>query len=232
MDGAQTFDPVLKVERFLWPEVCNRLNSRIPQRLDEAAKRLAGVPGSKGRVIGLAGCRRGVGCTTALLCLARRLMGMQISPVLVEGDFLQPALAARLGVHVPTGWDDVLRGHLSLAEAMVFSREDHLALLPLKRAVSDSRKLAGSPILQGCLRVLRQHFPLVLVDLGSVLSPSDSSTTVGLCSFSGLESTLLVCSEMDLASNGWRPALNQLRDESLHPAGIIETFATSHGADF
>ena len=113
--------------------------------------------------MGLSGCRRGQGCTTLLLIAAKRLAARGLKVVMVDANFENPMLARRLGLLPEAGWEKVLTGDLSLAEVLIESIEDRLAILPLQTPASS---LQEGPDLAGNLDPLRQHFDVVLVDLG------------------------------------------------------------------
>ena len=100
-----------------------------------------------------------------LLCAARRLAARGLKVVMVDADFDHPKLARRLGLLPEAGWEEVLAGGLPLAEVLIESLEDRVALLPLPGPLSTE---SGLPDPAASLDLLRRHYDLVLVDLGEV----------------------------------------------------------------
>ena len=117
----------------------------------------AGV--SEGRnVVALAGSRRYQGCTTLLLCAAKRLADRGLSVAMVDADFAHPALAARLGLLPDAGLEAVLADRLPLEEATIESLDDAMAVVPVAGPSSgwaDSPR--GKAILARAIRTLRRQ---------------------------------------------------------------------------
>ena len=83
------------------------------------------------KVVAMAACRRGEGCTTLLLSVARLLAETDLKAVLVDANPSQPKLAQRLGIMPEADWQEMMARREPLAEAVVYSHHDRLALLPL-----------------------------------------------------------------------------------------------------
>ena len=164
---GDVFRPAFQVEQFAWSSGATRLSRAAGIQLDRLADGLAnGLPEGR-RVVALAGSRRGEGCTTLLLCAARRLAERGMRVAMVDADFDNPALGRRLGLLPEAGWDDVLSGRLPLGEAVIESTHDHLAVLPLRAPQNaESPRSPNAPEPAAALTLLRQHYDLVLVDLG------------------------------------------------------------------
>ena len=118
-------------------------------------------------MIGIAGVRPGVGCSTVVMCLARLLADSGKSVALVDANFASSALAKSLGLEFETGWEDVLSGRVPLAESVVYSIDDRLALLPLSDSHDSPSELLTSIQTSVSAGVLRYHYDLVLFDLGA-----------------------------------------------------------------
>jgi Mrp family chromosome partitioning ATPase len=162
---GEAFRPAFQVEQFAWSAGATRLSRAAGIQLDRLADGLAAGLSDGRRVAALAGCRRGEGCTTLLLCAARRLAERGMRLIMVDADFDSPALARRLGLLPETGWEDVLAGHLPVGEAVIESHGDGLAVLPLRGPLAaDARTLPTGQT----FATLRRHYDLVLVDLGQL----------------------------------------------------------------
>ena len=156
------------VESFTLPKVCQQMIQRAPEQLDRLGDSLLTINAQGPKVFAIGGRRRGEGATTLLLCVAQRLAQRGVKLVLVDADLVRPRLAKRLGVQPQVGWNetDGEAGH-SLGEALVEESVNHMALLPRREPSAESASAArdGSR-LPTCLKALRSHYGMVLVDLG------------------------------------------------------------------
>ncbi len=165
------FKPALEVDGFRWSAICRDLMERHYDRLRPALDSLLAADDAGRSLIGVGAPAAGVGCTTVLACLARLLADAGKSVAIVDGNFAAPGLAMQLGLAVASGWEDVLSGAVPLAEGVVFSLGDRVALLPLVRGgVAAAEKLDAihASVTAG---VLRYHYDMVLFDLGNVFDP-------------------------------------------------------------
>jgi MinD-like ATPase involved in chromosome partitioning or flagellar assembly len=83
----------------------------------------------------------------------------------VDADWQNPQVGARLGMETPCGWTEVLTGKAPLNEAAVASVEDRLTLFPLKPS-GETAAEAGDRRLTRILNRIAKHYPLVIVDAG------------------------------------------------------------------
>jgi Mrp family chromosome partitioning ATPase len=165
------FKPALEVDGFRWSATCRDLIERHYDRLRPALDALLAADDAGRSLIGVGAPAAGVGCTTVLACLARLLADAGKSVAIVDGNFAAPGLAMQLGLAVEPGWEDVLSGAVPLAEGVVYSLGDRVALLPLVRGgVAAAEKLDAihASVTAG---VLRYHYDMVLFDLGNVFDP-------------------------------------------------------------
>jgi len=163
------FKPALEVDRFRWSPVCDELVHRHFHHLRPALHTLLAADDAGRSLIGVGAAASGLGCTTVVSCLARLLVGAGKSVAIVDGNFAAPGLATHLGLAVETGWEDVLAGSVPLAESVVYSLADRLALLPQRAggaAAAEKLESIHSSVTAG---VLRYHYDMVLVDLGPLV---------------------------------------------------------------
>jgi len=170
--AIRVFQPMLQVDYFAWPKVCQRIESIAALELDRLADTLlaAGKQGMK--VVGLGGAERGEGATTLLLCAAKRLATRNVKTVVVDADLSEPQLAKRLGLLPQLGGEDVAAGRQPMEEVLVESTADNFAILPLCSpfAISDI-SCASQRIMAESLNTLRKNYDLVLMDLGPLENP-------------------------------------------------------------
>jgi len=162
------FRPSHEVDAYRWSRVVDELVHRYKTHWQAAVEALLAADDDGRSLIGVASAGRGVGTTTATACLARLLAESGKTVAIVDGDFADAALAASLGLVVEIGWEDVLSGRVPLAEAVVESIADRIALLPLVQGgVPAAEKVDGiqASVTAG---VLRYHYNIVLFDLGDL----------------------------------------------------------------
>ena len=170
------FKPSLEVDGFHWSPIGNDLVQNHKSRLRPLVQMLLAADDAGRSLIGVMGAARGVGCTTLVGCLARLLVQAGKTVAIVDGDFTRPALAQQLGLAVETGWEDVLSGRTPLAEAVVHSLDDSLALLPLVQGGAAAAEKLGAIHASVTAGVLRYHYDMVLFDLGAVGDAVQGST--------------------------------------------------------
>ncbi len=162
------FRPSLEVDAFRWPTIADELFQRHTAHWRAVVKTLLAADEAGRSLIGVGGTTRGVGCTTIVGCIARLLVEAGKTVAVVDGDFATAGLARSLGIGADIGWEDVLAGRVPLAESVVHSLGDRVALLPLVQGgVPAAEKLDGihASVTAG---VLRYHYDFVLFDLGAV----------------------------------------------------------------
>ncbi len=224
--APREFKPAWQVDHFIWPKVCRRLIARAAEELDRLADALLAASAQGQKVLAIGGCHRGEGATTLLLCAARRLAERGIKPVLVDADLGRPRLAPRLGVQPQFGWDETAdeEGRL-LDQAIVEATANNVALLPAREPPADSGRPAGDPSrLPACLEILRNHYDMVLVDLGPL---EDAGLADGVSSQTAarmIDAVVLVHNPR-ITSEEKRTAFEmQLAAAGIAIAGIVENF--------
>jgi Mrp family chromosome partitioning ATPase len=159
-----SFRPMLQVDDFSWPAGCARLARGAESQLNGLVELVASGVTLGRHVVGVAGANRGDGCTTLVLCIARRLAGRGLKVAMVDADFEHPRLARRLGLSPETGWDATAARSGALADVSIESIRDAIALVPLCDSLDVRRAAAINPT--PAMAVLRKHYDVVLVDLG------------------------------------------------------------------
>jgi len=215
--GRTGVQAAFQVDRFAWSPTASKLSLAAGIQLDRLADGLAAGHSAGRIVIGLGACCRAEGCTTLLLCAARRLAQRGLNVLLVDADFRHPCLARRLGLLPEVGWEDVLAGRVPATEAMVESSQDGLTVLPLRGLAAEQDLPAGVPVDPGAsLAVLREHFDLVLVDLGELNDATPAGQPLEAAA-SWLDGVVLVHNVRST------PQAELLRTRNrLHAAGIAE----------
>jgi Mrp family chromosome partitioning ATPase len=209
--AQDAFRPRLEVDQFAWPRVVDDLAEKatFAAAVDEL---VAAAVGEK--VIAIVGERRHAGATTTALVAARELARRGLGVALVDANFLRPALAARLGLAVEKGWDDVLAGRAELADVLVHSLSDQLTLLPIAGASVFETPPVDDVQPAATIATLRHYFDIVLLDAGALADgPSLPKASRSACATAG--ACVLVRD------------VRQLAGDSVPPGtiGVIENFA-------
>ena len=217
--------PAWQVDEFTWPRACRRLIARAAEELDRLADALLAINAQGQKVLALGGWYRGEGATTLLLCAARRLVERGIKPVLVDADVRQPRLAKRLGLQPQCGWGEVTPECTSLAQAIVESTGNNIAVLPFCEPSAElDPPAADYTRLSGCIESLRDHYDMVLVDLGPL---ENSDVRDGLSrggSLRGVDAVVLVRDHRTTSQERLGEIQQQLAEAGITLAGIIENF--------
>ncbi|MCG8450449.1 MAG: hypothetical protein MI725_12845 [Pirellulales bacterium] len=194
-----TFHPVFEVDAFLWPDTVDDLLRTHQLLLAPVVEQLVAAREVGRTMVGIAGTRSGVGCTTVHLCLARMLAEAGLQVAIVDGNFARGDLASRLGLEFETGWEDVLAGKIPLAESVVKSLGDRLALLSLGGPCPAASELLASIQTSITAGVLRYHYDMVLFDLGAAGQGPQHDAARRIIEHCRLDASLIVA---DSATDG------------------------------
>ncbi len=206
----ERFQPALEVDQFRWPSVCDQLADQHPTVLDPVVEAVREAVGQGRTLIGFLGAQPRAGCTTMLLSVARCLAASGNRVAVVDADFATAALATReesgldlasqLGLVATVGWEDVLAGRVPLAEGVIQSATEPMAVLPILRrpnSADESLQVIQTHGIQASVTagVLREHYDVVLVDLGCATQPVQVSTVRAIVQHCRLDATLIVTRE-------------------------------------
>jgi Mrp family chromosome partitioning ATPase len=224
--GNSPFRPLLQVDSFAWPTVCTDLHAAAGVELDQLAAGVMTEGGRRRKVVAMGSIIPGEGCTTMLLCAARRLARRGLNVVIVDADLADPRLAGRLGLVPESGWEEVAAGRASPADVLIESIEDRITLLPLQGQPSPAgRTILDDPSLLGglALELLRQHYDLVLIDvgaLGNVAGNPPQSRTAG----NWIDAAVIVQDIRSTARDGVARVRSYLDAVGIPLAGVAENF--------
>lgn len=222
-----------EVDRFTWPETCETISARVGAEAYELAHELLAEAALGRKVIAVSGCGRDEGQTTLALVLARRLSAAGGRVALIDANFADPQLAARLGLVIGIGWESALAlpEKTSLAATLVESLEDRLTIVPLgSRSRLNVTAMIAARITE-CLAELRDAFDIVMLDAGPVeTGPQFHWLTA---QDSGIDAAILISDTRAAAGSGastqpsgerLAAAGRKLLDCKIAPLGIVENF--------
>jgi Mrp family chromosome partitioning ATPase len=218
------FQPQFEVDGFQWPEVVTRLAESAEEPLEQLLTNLVtrSIRGQK--VIAWQGSRRGDGCTTLMLTAARRMAERGVKVLLVDAEIHQPRLARHLGLMPTAGWEETLAGRLPLAEVVVESLADRVALLPWCTSEGNSSDAAPPGEPAAALETLRSHYDLVFVDLGRARKSPDDASLVS-CGRPWIDAAIIVHHVRKAAQSDLSRAKARLRHAGIADVAIVENFA-------
>ncbi len=222
--------PMLEVDHFVWPRICQQLHTVAVRQMEELADALLAAAGTDRKVLAVGGIRSGDGATTMLLCAGRLLAGRGFRVLLADAAFAYPQLARQLAVAPQAGWEAVLAGRLPLEDVIIESTADRLAVLPTVPPPSGDRgrnaagDLAGKEAaLAASLDVLAQHYDFVLVDVG----PLEGRAAAGLPALgsgSGLEAAVVVHNPRTASAQRLAEVQSSLAAAGVTQIGVIQNF--------
>jgi Mrp family chromosome partitioning ATPase len=218
--GEAAWQPLLQVDRVVWPNILNRLQAAAPAAVQQMVDGFLGHCDSGSNVLGLASCASGEGVTTFLVAAARKLIEKGRKVVLVDANWSNPQLAQSLSLLPQIGWEETLCGGLPLEEVVIESLADGLAVLPV-------REPSASPIMQAQIAasfdILAREYDVVLVDLGPLAEDSDDEAAWQDMA-ARMDAVVLVQNVRSTTPNRLAEARQRLAAANLRHAGTIQNF--------
>ena len=193
------FKPALEVDALQWSPASSALVARHAAELRGVVHTLLAADEAGRSLIGVGGAARGAGATTLVACLARSLVEAGKTVAIVDGDFLTAGLSGALGLAVETGWEVVLSGDSSLAESVIQSVGDRLAVLPLVAGGAAAAELLDGIHASVTAGVLRYHYDMVLFDLGAIADPVQGAVARRVARQCRLDGIILTSGATDVA---------------------------------
>lgn len=215
---AGTFRPLLQVPRIVASAVGERLKQRAAAELDCLAHALLALAKQGKTAAGFAASAPGQGITTLLGAVALRLAERGVSVALVDANLDRPQLASELGLLPEYGWERALVSSIPSEELVIESVEQPIALMPLCGKLDAGGVLQNGGPFQEAMATLREHYDLVLVDLGA----SGNAPVEPI--LGTLDTVLLVRDMRAKASQDVFALYRTLVRSKVHVAGIIESF--------
>lgn len=194
---STAFNPVFEVDAFRWPKITNELLTAHHELLIPVADHLLDVCEQGRSLVGLAGTRPNVGCSTLMLSLARLVGSLGKTVALVDANFTKASLGRDLGLEFGAGWESALKGELPLAECVVKSLDDQMALLPLAQTHTQTNGLLGSIHTSVTAGVLRYHYDLVLFNLGAAAEEHQDEAAYHVMQHCRLDANIIVADSED-----------------------------------
>jgi Mrp family chromosome partitioning ATPase len=214
--------PAFEVDQFGWTSPITDLVARGGAELDAMAHKILSATRGGSQVVAIGSAEPRAGGTTLLLCLAQRLAAMKLRAALVDADFASPALAERLGMSPPFGWEDIAEHERSICDVLIESIGDGLALLPLRATVAQPERLADDLYWRTTIEALRGRYRLLLLDAGT-LSP-EADAPAWLRPDCGVDAAIVVGRDSDDGRDALTSAVCHLQECNIDVLGVVENF--------
>lgn len=222
---GERFQPAFQVDSFAWPSGCTRLSMVAGEQIDQLADSLAGEREQGRHVVAMGGCRRGDGCTTLLLCVARRLAERGLRIAVIDADFDNPLLARRLGLLPDVGWEEIFTARLPVEEVTIESVQEGVSVLPLCGVVPCRACPAKDlPDTASALNVLREYYDLVLVDWGQLGDDTLDGDGASRVVIDWIDAMVLVHNVSVTSQDELNRTRRRAQAAGLVEAGIAENF--------
>lgn len=229
VSAPPAFKPAWQVERFTWPKVCRRLVAQAGEEFDRLADALAAAVGRGEKVLAVGACSAGEGATTLLLCAARRLAERGVHLALVDADFSRPRLAKRLGIEPQQGWNEASQdAETFLGYAVIEAVSNNLALAPIRESLASNRPTADDwTRLAACLDALKNHYEMVLVDLGPLENIDGAEDLARRIGNGQVDAAILVHNGRLTSDDRLAEIQRELDAANIAVAGVIENFVSA-----
>ncbi|MFO0870188.1 MAG: cellulose synthase operon protein YhjQ/BcsQ [Pirellulales bacterium] len=220
------FAPAWEVDSLPWSGVCDQMHGAtggaLAQALEDWRKNHPTTTG----VVGVTSLIRREGRSTLAACLARSAAHSGQRVALLDADLESPRLSATLELDLETGWTDTVLHGAALTEAAVRSVTDRLVVFPLAPTARLSPLSWSAAATNELFQALRDHFDLVVVDLGPLTDVLKRGLQGG--SDGPLDGTIIL---RDVRITGADQVLliaRELHQAGLHIIGVVDNF---HEAD-
>jgi len=223
--------PAFETQRFVWPRNVEVLVAAAGSEFSDLAAELEARSHEGRKTFVVSGSHRGEGRTTLVLALARLAANRGLRTVVVDLDLHSPQAAELLGLRPEVGWDDVIADRLLLTDALIESLDDRLTLLPLRNGFANPRALAGNGFLRGALDTLREHFDIVLLDVGPLAEDADTIDLAAALGGCKLDDGLIVRDRRRATPKQVHDASRRMAALGVRHWDVVENFTEIRGYD-
>ncbi|HEX4132395.1 MAG TPA: division plane positioning ATPase MipZ [Pirellulales bacterium] len=216
-----TLEPAFEVPHFVWPEIVDSLLAKAALPCAGCGAQLVGRSAEHRKVMLLTADKRGHGCSTAALVIARSVARRGLRVVLVDADLRHPHLAELLGVTSKVSWAGLLTTHQTIDEALIESSWERITLMPL--TVDDDAR-QSPPNLAGALQALRNHFDLVIVDAGALEDDAAAIDLAAMMLDASIDDGVIVHAGSQAPQEVTRPVARRLTAAGVRRWELVENF--------
>ena len=144
---------------------------------------------------------------------------------MIDADVDHPLLARRLGLLPEAGWEETFSSRLPVEEVIIESVQDRLGVLPLCGSLPCRECPANDPPAPAsALNVLREHYDLILVDLGQFGEETASGERPARAVTDGIDAVVLVHNVRATSQDELDRTRRLAQAAGFVEAGIAENF--------
>lgn len=186
-----------------WIESYKMLRTRALQSMDAMDWKTLAITGANEK--------SGTSLTAANLAISMA-MELDRTVLLVDANFLNPAIAQLFGYKAETGLSDYLRNDTELSRMLVNPGIDRLVILPAGKQMLNSTEMLRSPKMVRLVNELKSRYPsrVIIFDMPPILSQDD---TLGFSPY--VDCVLLVVDEGHTKADELEHAAMLLKDSNL-----------------
>lgn len=201
-----------------WLEAYRMLRTRCLQSMDAMEWNTLAITSTSDKT--------GTSLTAANLAISIA-MELDRTALLVDANFLNPAIANLFGIQTDAGLSDYLLHDKEISSMLINPGIDRLVVLPAGKPLFNSTEMLRSPKMVRLVNELKSRYPsrIIIFDMPPILSHDD---TLGFSPY--VDSVLLVVEEGKTKSDELKHAATLLKD--INVLGTVFNKSTDHKIPF
>jgi Mrp family chromosome partitioning ATPase len=172
------------------------------------------------RTLAICGSRRGEGCSTVTLCIAKSAAAAGLRIGILDADLFSDGLAEMLGLEVDCNWTEAAVEAAAIHEQGVQVLDQAITLFPMSRTQRQSTaKLTTAQL--ALIPQIAEQFDLLIVDCGVF---NEGALAQTLAAKVNMDAALVVRDLRHTSSRSVHVTVSQIRDTGIEAVGIAENF--------
>ncbi len=167
-------------------------------------------------ILGVTSSVRGEGKSTTSVNLSYVLAEKGHKVLLIDGDLRIPSIAKKMGIEQSPGLTDLLLGHGADVEQWKTSVHPNWYILPSGDIPPNPSELLGSSRMEKVVKMLKEHFDYIVIDLPPVNIVSDAMSIASL--ITGL---IVVVREDYATKKDVEQCFRQIKLSNVNVLGIV-----------
>jgi len=165
---------------------------------------------------------QGDGKTSVAVNLAVSLASAEVNTLLIDGDLRRPRVASSLQLGDDVGVTTVLRGRISLDDAIQHYRDAGLDVLTAGTPPPNAAELLQSDAMEKLLDHVRSRYDVVIIDSPPLLPVSDAALLA-----SRADGAVVVLRHGKTTKEQWREAQSRLEQVDAATLGVVMNLVPS-----
>ncbi len=216
--------PAWEVDKLLWPRTCDQLLAAEKPYFEEAARRLVEASKQGMRTLAICESRRGEGCSTVALCVAKAAAAAGLRIGILDADFQSDGLCEMLGLEVECDWTLIADDAAAIHENCVQVLDQPITLFPMSGDASHDAVKSAAKQSKKQLSLIPQiadQFDLLIVDFGAF---GEGALPLALKAKVNIDAALVVRDLRHTSSRAVHVTVGQIRESGIEAVGIAENF--------